>query len=176
MRTPSATYCNTLQQTATQKNLKSLRDVLSAVYVHSLNHTATHCNKLQQTATQKNLKSLHCVLSAVCKLPLQHTATHCNKLQHKRIPSLSIVSSLQYANSLCITPLPHTATHCNTEESCKSCCISSVPDAGTWLARSTFYLSCQSSTLYIHFQLYTALFSNPPSHILCPRCWIMPHA
>ena len=37
--------------------------------------------------------------------------------------------------------------------------ISSAPITATWLTRSTFYLSCQSSILRICFLLYTASFS-----------------
>ena len=56
----TATFCITLQHTATQTAHQHSKSAL--LQKHSQHHTATHCNTLQHTAT-------HCAT-------LQHTATH----------------------------------------------------------------------------------------------------
>jgi len=74
------THCNTLQHTATHRNMPQHTARIAPVWHeyfmtgtnHSrhttLQHTATRCNTLQHAATHCNT--------------LQHTATHCNTLQH----------------------------------------------------------------------------------------------
>jgi len=93
-----ATYCNTLQLTATHFNL--LQHMIATV-VEEINMLCRHCT-LQHSATLLQITATHmqltatpcnkclpvwwrrfmCCVVATCCNTLQHTATHCNTLQH----------------------------------------------------------------------------------------------
>ena len=101
----SATFCNTLQHTATHCNILHMHwtesvwynMLYTATHCNTLQHTATHCNTLQLTATHCNTLYTH--WSEFVCYNAQSTATHCNTLQHTKT----------HYNTL-----QHTATHCNT--------------------------------------------------------------
>ena len=66
--------CNTLQHTATHRNIPQH----TATHRNTLQHTATHCNTLQHTTTRRNTLQ-H---TATHRTRSSNTATHCNTLQH----------------------------------------------------------------------------------------------
>jgi len=117
-----ATYCNTLQLTATHFNL--LQHMIATV-VEEINMLCRHC-ALQHTATLLQITATHCNT-------LQHTATHCNTLQHTATHSNTLqhsckslqltYDSLRLAatnvyqcggGDLCAASSLHVATHCST--------------------------------------------------------------
>ena len=86
-----ATYCNTLQHTATHRTTSQPLNLS----LTELKHTAPRCTALQHTATHYTAP--------------QHNATHCTTLYH----TATHCTTLQHIAPHCIT-LHHTATRSNT--------------------------------------------------------------
>jgi len=75
----TATHCNTLQHTATDLYLTSLKEIL---YVQNVLMSSRKTSRKIYHLERHHLERRQIYIWRLLKTSLQHTATHCNTLQH----------------------------------------------------------------------------------------------